>query len=210
METQGLLGGDLKHSNGEFDSSTDLDAFAVPPTCALPPALSIFSPCQRESGVVFRNRHPLLTPAECRRVVDTVNTFHEEQRGGMWGTVRQSSVKTTDVAVEDIPALRPWLRGLLHTRLQPMMATAFPSLADGSCTTADRIRVHDAFIVRYDSERDLSLSLPEHCDTSAMSVVLSLTSEKDGDHTGGGTWFEALGPTGKPLFPFFLISCYLS
>lgn len=30
-----------------------------------------------------------------------------------------------------------------------------------------RIRIHDAFIVRYDAEKDMSLSLPEHCDTSA-------------------------------------------
>ena len=66
--------------------------------------------------------------------------------------MRDSSVPTTDVAVEDIPALRPWLRQLLHSRLYPMLAAAFPALSDGSSLLdpagASRMRVHDAFIVR--------------------------------------------------------------
>ena len=40
----------------------------------------------------------------------------------------------TDVAVEDIPVLRPWLRALLHSRLYPLLAAAFPKLADGTTT----------------------------------------------------------------------------
>ena len=66
--------------------------------------------------------------------------YHEEELGGVWGTVRQSSVKTTDVAVEDIPALRPWLRALLHTRLFPMVVRLFwldivhRFLCQGACT----------------------------------------------------------------------------
>ena len=46
--------------------------------------------------------------------------------------VRDSSVVTTDVAVEEIPALRPWLRKLLATRLCPMIEACYPRLADGS------------------------------------------------------------------------------
>jgi hypothetical protein len=173
-------------------------------------------------------------------------------------------VKTTDVAVENVPGLQQWLLALLHTRLYPLIGVAFPVLADGSgmyeswepvaagdtdvasagattqregdTATASprsqsqeqgqeqgqelplvslksllpveplpvpkpvskrcRIRVHDAFIVRYDADRDLSCSLPEHCDTSCVSVVLSLSSEAGGDYEGGGTWFEALGKQG--------------
>jgi hypothetical protein len=68
--------------------------------------------------------------------------------------VRTSSVKTTDVAVEDIPRLRPWLRTLLESRLWPMLGAAYPVLADGSglrdgSTGEWRLRLHDAFIVRY-------------------------------------------------------------
>ena len=49
------------------------------------------------------------------------------------------------------------------------------------------MRLHDAFIVRYDVE-DGSLSLPEHSDTSAVSFTVSL----GGEYEGGGTWFDAL------------------
>lgn len=138
-----------------------------------------------------------------------MNEFHINERNGEWGTVRSSSVKTTDVAVEDVSSLRPWLRSLLHTRLQPLMSAAFPLLADGSQLTPDRLRVHDAFIVRYDAEKDMSLSLPEHCDTSAVSVVLSLTSEEEGHYTGGGTWFEALGPRGMTYLNWLVFTYYL-
>ena len=115
--------------------------------------------------------------------------------------VRDSSVVTTDVAVEDIPSLRPWLRQLLATRLCPMLEACYPLLADGSSLCDDhgrsRVRVHDAFIVRYDATAG-SLSLPEHRDTSAVSLSLALNPGEggeggEGDFAGGGTWFEALG-----------------
>jgi hypothetical protein len=217
------------------------------------PALSLFAPEQQQRGAVFRTKRPLLSRPECRRVLDIVHNYHEEQCGGVWGTVRHSSVKTTDVAVENVPGLQQWLLALLHTRLYPLIGVAFPVLADGTgmyeswepfaagdtdvasagATTQRegetatvsprsqsqkqgqeqgqepvpvpvpkpvskrcRIRVHDAFIVRYDADRDLSCSLPEHCDTSCVSVVLSLSSEAGGDYEGGGTWFEALGEQG--------------
>ena len=91
-----------------------------------------------------------------------------------------------------------------------MLASAYPVLADGStlvdtCTGAWRLRLHDAFIVRYDAEVDGSLSLPEHRDTSSMSFTVALNRRRNthgvdeagcGDFVGGGTWFEALGPAG--------------
>lgn len=66
------------------------------------------------------------------------------------------TVRLTAVGWEwqDIAELRPWLRELLHTRLYPLAAAAYPRLADGSTLTdpasgKSRLRVHDAFIVRY-------------------------------------------------------------
>ena len=60
-------------------------------------------------------------------------------------------------------------------QLYPLLSTAFPVLADGSTlidqkTGTSRMRVHDAFIVRYDAVNDQSLSLPEHCE-DRKSVV---------------------------------------
>ena len=87
------------------------------------------------------------------------------------------------------------------------MAAAYPQLADGSTTgdMGNRMRVHDAFIVRYDAECDGSYSLPEHSDTSAVSFTVALNSQSDNDNAdegssafeGGGTWFEALGDSNK-------------
>lgn len=201
----------------DFDISRNVDAF----TCwdpnqnrrrvhfcdeelFLTPALGIFHPQQKELGVVFRTKLPVLTAQECQHVIDVVNHYHDALHGGVWGTVRHSSVKTTDVAVESIPILREWLLELMYTRLHSMLGALFPRLADGTtlydehAPEKSRIRIHDAFIVRYDAEKDLSLSLPEHCDTSAISVIVSLNSEEAGHYCGGGTWFEALGEKGIP------------
>ncbi|OQR91897.1 hypothetical protein THRCLA_08850 [Thraustotheca clavata] len=157
------------------------------------PAQAIFEQSTQQNKLVFRSNAPLLSQAECSRVLEIVDQFHQEKLGGVWGTVRHSSVKTTDVAVEDIPALRPWLQKLLSTRVYPFLATCFPVLADQSTmidpsTQLSRCRVHDAFIVRYDAERDHSFSLPEHNDTSVTSCVITLNDSFE----GGGTWFEAL------------------
>jgi len=185
----------------------DLEAFRVPEeNIKQTHALALFEPTVQKNALVFRSRQPVLTEEECKEVLGCVEAFHQDFRGGQWGTVRHSSVKTTDVAVEDIPALRPWLRDLLRTRLYPLLAVAYPRLADGSTPgeLGNRMRVHDAFIVRYDAECDGSISLPEHSDTSAMSFTVALNSratccETGGDAAfeGGGTWFEALGDANK-------------
>lgn len=166
------------------------------------PALSLFDASQGRRGVVFGCKTPVLTADECDRVLDVVYDYHKTELNGVWGTVRHSSVKTTDVAVENIPQLRNWLLILLHTRLNPMLNELYPILADGSSlidpvSGKSRMRVHDSFIVRYDADVDMSLSLPEHCDTSAISIVVSLSSVERGDYVGGGTWFEALDTNGE-------------
>ncbi|KAH9125938.1 hypothetical protein AeMF1_003518 [Aphanomyces euteiches] len=164
--------------------------FTVPPTTR---ALALFDRATQHNELVFRSTTPLLTEAECAAVVDIVQTYHKEVLDGHWGTVRHSSVKTTDVAVEDIPSLRPWLKVLLQSRIYPLLNACFPRLADGTTmidpkTGESRCRVHDAFIVRYD-EKDESLSLPLHNDTSVTSAVVTLNRGFE----GGGTWFDALG-----------------
>jgi len=88
-----------------------------------------------------------------------------------------------------------------------LVRAAYPKLADGSNPgdMGDRVRVHDAFIVRYDAENDKSCSLPEHSDTSAVSFTVALNSRGENydassssaSFEGGGTWFEALGDSNK-------------
>jgi len=81
----------------------------------------------------------------------------------------------------------------LATTLQPLLAACFQRLADGTSLglRGERLRVHDAFIVRYDADTDMSVSLPEHSDTSLVSFTLSLNSAGT-SFRGGGTWFRAL------------------
>jgi hypothetical protein len=194
--------------DSNLDSRDLLEPFSVSPLASIPP-LSLFCPETQKNCLVFRTKQALLSPQECSSVLRIVDRHHTQNLGGKWGTVRHSSVKTTDVAVEDIPALRPWLLALLHSKIFPLLSVAFPKLADGTsllgidpdldpdldpatgtntdsdtvsgtASAASRLRVHDAFIVRYDAENDKSLSLPEHCDTSCVSVILSL-NEQDND-----------------------------
>ena len=137
---------------------------------------------------MFRSKVALMSPEECSAVLKIVDDYHTNTLHGVWGTVRQSSVKTTDVAVEDIAPLRPWLLDLMHSKIFPLLALAFPTLADSSTLISpdgtSRLRVHDAFIVRYDAVWDKSLSLPEHCDTSSMSVIFALNEEDKGGEEG--------------------------
>jgi hypothetical protein len=173
----------------------DLEPFAVPEGTPCP-ALSLFAPASQNRNLVWRSKSAVLTADECANVLSHVDEYVEAKLGGVWGTVRKSSVKTTDVAVEDIAPLRPWLRSLLETRLWPLVHAAYPELADGSSTVsseggASRMRIHDAFIVRYDADCDKSFHLPEHSDTSAVSFTIALNESSEFE--GGGTWFEALG-----------------
>ena len=210
------------------DSRLGLESFSVSSTNVVHP-LALFNAETQQRKLIFRtNGDPLMSRAECSSVIDIVEEYHKNILGGKWGTVRKSSVKTTDVAVEDIPVLRPWLLALLHTKLFPLLSLAFPILIDGTTlydtkTQISRLRVHDAFIVRYDAVNDLSLSLPEHCDTSSMSVIFALNEEErnhieqdqddqsqeqnqyeekrqtHGTYKGGGTWFESLGVQGQVI-----------
>ena len=194
------------HSDGVWDAERDVDAFAIAPHVD-EPALAIYAAATQRRRAVFRTRAPLLTASECAAVVRTVETHVRSGGGGGrggWGTVRHSSVPTTDIAVEDVPALRSWLRTLLTSRLYPMLAACFPQLADGTTlgVRGERLRVHDAFIVRYDATRDMSLSLPAHSDTSAVSFTLALNGDRagapgDAHYHGGGTWYKALAQSAR-------------
>ncbi|CAM9153870.1 unnamed protein product, partial [Phaeothamnion confervicola] len=55
--------------------------------------------------------------------------------------------------------------------------------------SAADLRVHDAFIVRYDAAAQNSL--PLHTDQSDVSLTVALNGRSEYD--GGGTWFEELG-----------------
>ncbi|CAM9553005.1 unnamed protein product, partial [Ectocarpus sp. 8 AP-2014] len=57
-----------------------------------------------------------------------------------------------------------------------------------------RLRVHDAFVVRYDAAAQRSL--PLHTDQGELSLTISLNGTDE--YEGGGTWFEGLGRAVRP------------
>ena len=64
----------------------------------------------------------------------------------------------------------------------------FPALAWQFGVEARRLRVFDAFIVKYDS--NAQRSLPVHTDQSILSATVALNDPAL--YEGGGTWFEDL------------------
>jgi hypothetical protein len=167
-------------------------AHALPPG---DPAHALFAPSQ--GGLLaFTSGVPLLTRGECAGVCAALDAhIAAPPHCGAWPSVRASSVRTTDIAVEEVGGEAvAWLRELLRSRLLPLLAACFPALADGSALTPQRLRLHDAFFVRYDAALG-STSLPLHSDTSALSVTLPLTQVGE-DFEGGGLLLEALRSSG--------------
>ncbi|KNC81384.1 hypothetical protein SARC_06289 [Sphaeroforma arctica JP610] len=183
---------DGKGQDGCANAPVDeMEAFSVDEAHQAELALNLFSRRTQKNRVVFRSKKPIIPEDERQMVLDACEQFAADNGGG-WGTVRHCSVPTTDVAVEDIPILRPWLRTLMRKCLAPMLRACFPLLADGTDLgpRGDRVRIHDAFVVRYDAA-DRSVSLPTHSDTSSLSFTVALTEQSG--YEGGGTWFGALG-----------------
>lgn len=69
-----------------------------------------------------------------------------------------------------------------------------PDSADSSSAWVRGLRVHDAFVVRYDSAAQRSL--PLHTDQGDLSLTIALNHSDAFD--GGGTWFERLGRAIRP------------
>lgn len=79
------------------------------------PARRIFDSSQGE--IVHTTIMPVCPIDVCQRVVETTQRYVDEVNKGVWGSVRAATVKTTDVAIEDVPVLRGWMRELCEVRM---------------------------------------------------------------------------------------------
>ncbi|CAN0504948.1 unnamed protein product, partial [Ectocarpus sp. 12 AP-2014] len=116
---------------------------------------------------------------------------------GGWGTSRHYAVPTTDVAVRELPRTLAWFNRAMRTRIGPTVAVAAAAGAPTPPPPAlmlRRLRVHDAFVVRYDAAAQRSL--PLHTDQGELSLTISLNGTDE--YEGGGTWFEGLGRAVRP------------
>ena len=149
---------------------------------ALHPSAGIFTSEARDA--------PFLTPEECADWIARAEAA-AAARGG-WTTARHYAVPTTDLPVHEIPTLLPLWNAFLSSSLGPFLHACFPETvrAGGS-----NVRVHDAFVVRYDA--DAQRFLPAHVDQSEISVTLALNAL--GEYEGGGTTFpDPLRVTARP------------
>jgi hypothetical protein len=129
---------------------------------------------------------PLFSAAECSRAIQAAEG-HAASNGG-WTTARHHAVPTTDIPLHECPPLLAWLTSAMETRLGPLLATHF---ADTVPCRA-KVRVHDAFLVRY--QAGAQAHLPLHIDEAHISLTIVLNE----GFVGGGTFFAALGRAVSP------------
>lgn len=129
-----------------------------------------------------------LSKKSCIRWISLAEDFSRKEGG--WYTQRHISVATTDLPIHCIPELLKEWNLLVTSYLIPMIRKILPD-----CVNRKRIRVHDAFIIKYDASKGRD-HLPLHIDQSELSVTLALNSTKY--FGGGGTMFPTLGITVCP------------
>ena len=83
----------------------------------------------------------VLTPEECALTVSEVEAHVAASPNG-WTTSRHYAVPTTDIPVHAVPSVLERFNGILVGRIFPLLAAQFQ-------VTAGRIRVIDAFVVKY-------------------------------------------------------------
>ena len=127
--------------------------------------------------------------------------------GGGWGSRRHVTVPTTDVPLAQLPGALAAFNAALRESIAPLAARTFPSLlrklaaaaaagggeevGEGAGEVVPMLRVHDAFLVRYDAAGGQA-SLPLHRDQGELSLTLALNEGFE----GGGTEFERGGVVG--------------
>ena len=125
---------------------------------------------------------PLFTPSECEGLIQAAERYAASIGG--WTTARHHAVPTTDIPIHEAPELLSWFKDAMASRLQPMLASQFEMV--GKRGGGEKVRVHDAFLVRYTA--GAQAHLPLHTDESMISLTIVL----NGAFAGGGTYFADL------------------
>lgn len=134
---------------------------------------------------VVVTRAPVLDGAACERMVAAAEA--EAARRGGWSTARHYGAPTTDLPLHQVPEALAAFNAALRGGFASRLAGAF-SFAPGA------LRVHDAFVVKYQACRQRAL--PAHSDESEFSLTLSLSPAAA--YVGGGTFFPHLGRAARP------------
>lgn len=191
-----------------IDAGDRLRAFEVPVERARDAALC----CARFGGereLIVQTRRRVLSREECAAAVERAE--EHAAAGGGWSSSRHVAYSTTDLPLHEVCTLLPWFNEAMRTTLLPLVASAagFGRLLrplGGACA----LRVHDAFLVKYEAgeapaeaegeaprgaaaQSEPQSELHAHQDQSLISFTVGL-NEAD-EYGGGGTHFECLGAT---------------
>jgi hypothetical protein len=136
---------------------------------------------------------PVISLEGCQRVINTAENYSATGGNGGWTTSRHYAVPTTDVPIQELKDLHGWFYKIWNGTIRPLLRAQFKltSTAASGKRTRD-VFVHDAFVVRYDAEKQRSL--PPHYDESTHSFIIALNSE----FKGGGTFIDSLGKSITP------------
>lgn len=127
----------------------------------------------------FCSKSQVLDHVHCDAIVAEAEARAQKLKG--WNTGRHYTVPTTDMNVHELPNALCILNTALRDEIFPVLAWQFG-------VEAHRLRVFDAFVVKYDAAAQRSL--PVHTDQSILSGVVALN---DGVcFKGGGTFFPDL------------------
>ena len=138
----------------------------------------VFATVESGGAVVWASNN-VVDPRACAKAI-TLAEAHAAKNGG-WTTARHFAVPTTDLPVHGAPGLLSWFNVTLRDVI-------FPAVAQVTGASAEKLRVIDAFCVRYDASAQRAL--PLHSDQSEYSITLPLNDKSE--YEGGGTFFAEL------------------
>ena len=138
----------------------------------------VFETVESGGAVVWASDR-VVDPRACAKAI-TLAEAHAAKNGG-WTTARHFAVPTTDLPVHGAPQLLAWFNATLRDVI-------FPAVAQVTGASAVKLRVIDAFCVRYDASAQRAL--PLHSDQSEYSITLPLNDTSE--YEGGGTFFAEL------------------
>ena len=132
-----------------------------------------------KGGVSVWSSNSVVASEACAKAIELAEAHASQGEG--WTTARHFAVPTTDLPVHASPDLLKWFNACLKDAI-------FPAVAQVTGASSDKLRVIDAFVVRYDKSKQKAL--PLHSDQSEYSITLPLNDRSQ--YEGGGTFFAAL------------------
>ena len=138
-------------------------------------------PLSEEYSKVYISKNNILTKTECNNIVRDTEIFASKSG---WGKTRHVAYPTTDLSVDNVPALQ-WVTAKIKQLLLPRFEQLFQLKTN--CMYID-----DMFVAKYEYKEGKQAGLNEHEDGSPWSFVIPLNECIEFD--GGGTQFVYLEP----------------